>query len=289
MPSFTPLPIENGFGDWDLNRFRIVFRLPPNSTQTLTGLVMAFTTGFQRFFKSPAATVETLPQGGETLYRFHGNLKVLHSFYGSPHPDWVKVIWSDPMRGFTVQTLHRDTPDSDDAAMSRVGTVVGVGLGAAAGALTPDPGLTVPIGMYVGAEVGALSAFAVNRYHFLAGRRSWLLQAGPSLDGPNDPKLTANDFVLETAAIERISIWPLYPMKLVLWPSIRSVWTNLLANFVADQGLQSVPYPPEAGWALSSYRGLEVHYMTRHFLHKEGLLGSAEGSDVVRKFRHVWG
>lgn len=283
MPDFTDLPIREGCGAWDLNRFRIAFRAEGRSAQQLAS---TFINGFPSFLNSPAATVEqvTGPQG-QALYKFHGKLEVWKHFIPTPHPDWVRVIYKNTSRGFTVQTLHRDTPDWDDASMP----LTGAGVGGAGGAVVTR---SLP-GAIGGAAVGGVTAAVINRYHFLAGRRSWRLDHASVFDSPQRPYAFPPDaYVLETAAIERISIPALLPMKPLMQESIIDVWTNLLANFVCNMGLpvlSPAEWPVEAMWNTRTYRGARVHYRMWQFGGDAALLGSADGQEVRRLFTWIYG
>lgn len=261
MPDFTELPIAKGVGEWHLNRFRVVFRLQPTSPpMSAFQLAGHFINNFPNFVRSPAATVQHFKQPGQSLFKFHGAVPVLGM--AAPHYDWVKVIWLSPTRGFTVQTLHRDSPDTDDVQAGAMG-------GAAAGL------------------AGASAAFLINRFHILAGRRSWLLQPASALTGVHDPRFPATDFVLETAAIERISIWPYYAGASVIENSLPPVWINLLANFVSRLGLQPVSWPTEPGWRVGTKYGVNVHWYKRDFANEAQLLSSASAQDVIRVFHDI--
>jgi hypothetical protein len=108
------------------------------------------------------------------------------------HSDWVGVIWTDPARGFAVQTLRRDFMESADFEVAGYAAVT-------TGVLLPSVPLAGPVGAY--------TAVQTNQHHFLAGRRSWVLGKASEFDS-NPPELKdANSLmVLETAAIERFSL-----------------------------------------------------------------------------------
>ncbi len=282
MPHFTDLPVASGWGDWHLNRFRVVFRSPPGAPPTTAAnLAAQFISKFPAYVWSKAATVQQFRQGSDNLYKFHGAVPIVGMKL--QHYDWVRVI-TTLADGFTVQTLHRDTPDADDGQVGAIGSAVGAGAGGMLG-LTMGPAAAVAEA-YLGGQIGGATATLINRFHILAGRRSWLLRPANKLDGVHDPRppLPATDFVLETAAIERMSILPFVAGAPVIEGALPAVWQNLLANFVSGNGMQHVPYPPEPGWQITTVGKTDIHWYRQSFGYQTQLLGSAYAQDVQRVF-----
>ena len=283
MPTFTDLPQATGWADWHVNRFRVAFRLPQGSKpRTCADLANQFMRGFPTYVNSPAATVAFIKQGSEDLYKFHGALPIIGM--AMPHYDWVRVIWKQAGSGFTVQTLHRDSPDTDDGQMAGIGAGAGGIIAGGMGAAVPP---LEPLATTAGATIGGVAAYEVNRFHIMAGRRSWLLRPASPLTGPHDPTLPATDFLLETAAVERISIPPFVPMTPVIENALPAVWQNLLANFVVRSSLEQVKYGPEPGWTITPITGIDVHWYALNFRAEADMYKSPYAVDVLKDFNSI--
>ena len=93
MPGFTDLDIhKDGEGLYNLKlRFRVAFR-SDFGPEYLAQLLIA---NFPGFFNSSAARVERCD--GDKL-KFYGNLKLGDLRIPTPHPDWVRVVYTNPKR-----------------------------------------------------------------------------------------------------------------------------------------------------------------------------------------------
>ena len=228
MVDFEPLYVTRGVGPVHINKFTT--RIRPRAGQRLpTGEQLIAL--MPRFLDGQAAAVEIVPHrrhAQEATLQFRGVASVrpflqfgLHPPIPIPNwaPQWVKDIgvppavrdWLIPDRhtdsvgrahvgphGFTVQTLRRLYETPDDAWIR-----------------TMVENVVIPMFMTVAPVTGAVMALTdwakrkllgeallkpmadyaimVNQYHFLAGRRSFVMMR----DG--------NDWIFETAALERYS------------------------------------------------------------------------------------
>ena len=222
MADFEALKVYDGVADYHLNRFRIAFECPSGATKE--GMARDFVSNFPSYLKSPVASVEFKPEvtfEGKPTLKFWGSLKLLglvEANFGVHH-DWVVQAWVDPRVGFTAQTLKRGFVDVvDDAAAAAGGSVAG-------GVLGP-----------VEEIAGAITAVEVNRYHFLAGRRSWRLESAAAF-GQDAGDFEAGDssdiLILETVAVERfsLSVFRVGDWVLSFEDRIPAVWIALLENF----------------------------------------------------------
>lgn len=222
---FRFLPIESeGSGDYRADRFRIYFRADQFAALNVATEVNELGRLFPQFFNgsgSEVAHVEGLetniattfyrsdkPVNGEPTLQFSLDARVLFSFLDAPdlHDDWVGFI-HDNSSSFAVQTLKRNFTQANDVAFGAAAAIALTSAGAAAGA---------SVGGLVGAAAGAnpiaglaagAAAAILNRYHFLAGRRSWRIGALPPIASPLLPGSTARFYFLETAAVDRFSSW----------------------------------------------------------------------------------
>jgi hypothetical protein len=231
MDDFIPIHINAGTGSYHANRFRICFRAKrAQDAQNPSALVSDFIENFPHYFNPDNAAhvirVASRAYNGSPAMRFRLDMRTLFSSINIPdwHSDWVGTIWMDPMRGFAVQTLMRTFLDPlEDMA---------------AAGLSP---------FFWWAE-GNENLLAYNRMHFLAGRRSWIIQpinletSGKELSKKDS---TAHEFIyspvmmLETAALERYSA-SLYKLASadeigVIIPSMKlsilQIWARLLENY----------------------------------------------------------
>jgi hypothetical protein len=229
MADFERLNIHEGRGAFHLNRFRIAFEPPAGFTKET--LARDFVTNFPTYLKSSVASVEfrkDRPLDGKTTLKFLGALKLLwNSVDANPgaHHDWVVQEWVDQNVGFTAQTLKRTFFDSDDAA-------------AAGGAFIGSTPLLIPM-LRIGSMVLAAD---VNRYHFLAGRRSWRLDTAAAFgQAAGDFDAGSSDlWILETVAVERFSHIAFMVGDYVLGfeERVPAVWIALLENFVKIKALK---------------------------------------------------
>ena len=257
--TFTDLHIRtDGVGDYDLNRFRIVFRSSTADAQTLAGRLI---NGFPGYFAGSAATVER-PQADKL--KFHGNMPFGKIYLNTPHADWVRVVNTDPTRSFTVTTLHREYEEPEEEVAKR--------------AATTNPAL----------ELAVMAAVRANKYHFLAGRRAWRVDTSRTSRLMGDATRYPDDaIVLETAAIERFSLREMLPIKPVLRSTVVEIWCNLLTKFVAQDGikvLDSSEWPLETGWIAHG----TVHRYVHQFGNDGALTASPEFRELTRLYPRIY-
>lgn len=251
-------PIEKGWGNVHMNRFRIHFLtedrcLLPHFPNTI------FDT-FEQVFSGTAprtlqnivsATKHTGDRLGEYI-QFDLRLKLdLDHLAGQFRDDWVKVGWKDRTRGFAVETMGYATNILKGAVVFNV----------------------TPI-----------------RHHFLCGRRSWVifkLREWVDLDMPSQKYLSPSKlsirtdqehkvqkdeiYVLETAAIERfsgLSINVRNQMSNGIKDMIINIWSTHLENFVKFHNLRVIcpldkfTFPP---YQLEQKRIGNVYYQSSEF------------------------
>ena len=193
---FTVLPVWGGVGDWHFNRYRAVFKRPPNLGKQL--LAADFVANFPQYLTSRYAKVLRTDRTYATMptFHFHGTkMKALPSpvpYNGrlpevdlaAPHSDWVVKIDDNANLGFTAQTLKREFNDLfKDSAVDD-----GAGLAT----------LIAPTLAFIALRFD--DPVQVNRMHFLAeGLRSWRLDDGKNFEVDGDV------MVIETTAVERFS------------------------------------------------------------------------------------
>jgi hypothetical protein len=275
---FHRLPIEDGSGDFRVNRFRIAFQ-PPNRTSAAT-LAGDLINNFPTYFNSEFAKVEwgSRKHEGKLTLHFHGYAKVLGLDLAKPHDDWVVRHWVDPNIGFTAQTLKREFfVAGDDIAAG-----VGAGLGSLALNMIPVVGLVGQVLGPVGSVIaGGGATIHYNRMHFLAGRRSWRISDGAAFG------LSSNVIVLETVALERFSaaVYRTADAVIGLESRVPNVWIALLNNFVNKKGLTVAPQTLKPRWKNKN----RVDYLQLSFREDDGpMLADPEFRDVLRLYRTVW-
>lgn len=224
MTGFTDLHIRtDGFGPYHINRFRIAFR----SDFGIPYLANLLVHSFPGYFNGPGGHCYRLE--GDKL-KFFGNLSFFSHDVPTPHPDWVRVIYTDPLHGFTVQTLHRDSIALDDLTAGASFTALGAGAGAAVG--TPIAGVGALPGALIGGATGLVSGVSLNRRHFLAGRRAWAIDVASSFTEPGDGENFPKDaLIIETAAIERYSAAQFWALQKTMTPVVTELWSHMLMKF----------------------------------------------------------
>ncbi len=270
MSLFSPLPATTeGVGPYRINRYRIYFR-PVTAEQENSGFVHnrpgaqicadlanQFKANFPRYFNPNAANVESRAE----QYKQRNTLRFLLNarLFGvdnvladlaAPdlHADWVGVH-RDHARGFTVQTLKRNFTTGLDWAMLGTNAAGGAAAGAVGGSLVPGvgtgAGAVVGLG---GGTVAGIIGFNINKYHFLAGRRSWVFGTKQEFGrhGVDSYDAIPDDaLAFETAAVERLSgrIFQAAAASRLLGDfdrSIHSVWCTLMNNFLGVTGFRPV-------------------------------------------------
>jgi hypothetical protein len=275
MSDFDALKVYDGVGDYHMNRYRIAFQTPTGGAQQL--LAADFVSNFPRYLESPYASVQITSRefNGKDTLKFWGSMKLLGMEANSAtHHDWVVREWMDPTVGFTAQTLKRhfnEMPDDFNVGVSPAG------------------------------------AFGIweNKYHFLAGRRSWRI--GPAeifkvnpleYDPAGDANAIKDLLILETAAVERFSgyaiavgNWGLDWVTKSLEDRIPPVWIANLENFVKLKGLS--PKTPRGvsrtGWenARSSFPTIgagNVSFYRESFGDLGALKSDYEFTEIIRLF-----
>jgi hypothetical protein len=199
------------------------------------------------------------------------------------HHDWVARIAVDNTKGFTVQTLRRNFMEAGDAMAATADAIVGLG------PLTLQPIGIVPGGMSV----------ALNRMHFLAGRRAWRIDTLATFGEDPSDYISAPSLMLETSAVERLSdaAFMLGDAVVGFEKRIPPVWISLLENFVAQNaalGLkaQSRGTPLRSGWKSSrgAFPGIGsglVSFFDDSFTDLPAVKADFEFVDVNRLFPEI--
>lgn len=276
MQLLAPIPIETGVEEYHVNQFRVYFRPIQNgSAATLSSLVGDLIENFPKYFNGEEsgrlATVthrKNILFKGRPSLRFAGNLKIQSLNIDLPdvHSDWVSNIWQDSNIGFAAQTMRRLFSEEGDDTLK---TTVEAALIATMPALLLEP---VEINTGKGILTGDLidEIIEINKQHFLAGRRSWIvkrvaMQERPDASSPGahkSAKLSTGKlhrfvvrplYYLETAAIERYSLRAFKAMEhdpgivIDIRTTISGIWIRLLKNYLAITKHEPVapePYDP---------------------------------------------
>ncbi|MEB8386810.1 hypothetical protein OO012_06170 [Rhodobacteraceae bacterium KMM 6894] len=281
---FTPLyPHEDGTGPWRADRYRVYFFADRGVLINERDHFSHFTRLFPQIFDGEGPdlaeeSVELLRRNSATNFLHSGRqfkdrdtlqfLGQADAFFDTIdatglHDDWVGVIHSQH-NSFAVQTLKRNFALGNDAAMAAalvaglvvISTTTGTAAGAAAG--SPFIGGAIGAGASWNPLVaigGGVFASWINRYHFLAGYRSWKIGKLPTFEIENLPGSQFNIYFLETASIDRVSSWVIELSDFfgdVAIGSIdaltRDVWTALVHNWsryevdVLQQNLDSATF-----------------------------------------------
>lgn len=257
MSKLAPLPIEEGIGPYHVNQFRVYFkplRRSDDRLETVETLAGDFIDKFPIYFnRKNLATVILRPDieflnNPSLRFLIDLRVKILNIDLPDIHPDWVGIVWKDPTVGFAVQTLKRnfDEPFEQEFRLTAESLLAQCLVNIFVGPVVLSPQM---IEVYL----------MLNRMHFLAGRRSWIIKSVPNLSQgsmrPQDRSkesahiLTGNShkfvagpmhpiFYLETAAVERYSsFWyrlaahdPGIVMK--MREAVSKIWINLLNNYM---------------------------------------------------------
>lgn len=282
---FTPLPIALGTPIYHANQFRTHLRAPRLSgafDKRVTTLADDFQAHFCDYFNGEQKPMKlnignvhidaTKSFNGHAGLRFviDTNLKWL---LGDIHSDWVAIIKQQKqnagrklVKGFAAQTLRREFGEPVDDKIRTLGRVVSGGgyiTTALIGALPVSPFMDVTV------KYGVEYVIDLNKNHFLAGRRSWVV--GLVDTTVSEPKLAASKkkarttvtgqkttyvadpiFFLETAAVERYSHAAFQlaeggPGLLVnMRKAINTVWLTQLGNFLSKESRVPVIATPES-------------------------------------------
>ena len=255
MADFEELPLQAGVGVVHVNRFRVVVRAPADSgayQRIAASLFNNFPTYLDNISTASVTHSPKLFNGEQTL-KFRGvarirPFRVLPPALPVPipvprslrdwmmpdlHTDYVGLAQRNGQNGFTVQTLRRGFVEDDDvkivapiAVLCAVGGVAGAALAA----------VLVPL------------ALSINRMHFLAGRRAWRFDTARAFGYDND------DWVMETAAIERFSNWAVVGSQLAVGDFqtlVKDIWVTFLRQFLTAHGLEAVDRTRGAEWTMA--------------------------------------
>lgn len=255
--NFVELNIHTeGVGDYHINRHRAYF-LPKsplvNRSSNQNELGRKFAEQFCSYFnannKNAQVRFGTRKWDLRRTLQFEGAVRPLginnwitEWLCKGFHSDWVGVLGSNGGRGMSVQTLKRQFAEQGDKK-TRLGLVLA---GALSGSLIGIKASTAPAAASLGIA-GALAAnrvadlaVEINKMHFLAGRRSWVVQ--PALNIPDRPiNLPSQSWCIETAAIERFSNVVVaktddFEILGSLQQQVKQIWTTLLLNFLRMEG-----------------------------------------------------
>jgi len=269
MENFSVLSVYDGVGDWHFNRFRIVFKPPPQANKQFLG--GEFAANFPRYVTSRFATAQ---KGGRTYldmptFHFHGYKYVSYPDPASrrdidldiaaPHSDWVVKIDDNDGLGFSVQTIKREFEDPSEDRLT---------LAAKAGGI-----LLSPLGSFLFMR-GENDPTQINRMHFLAGRRSWRIDDGKNFEVDGDV------MVLETSAIERFSHdrYKQADAVLKVEDALPDIWCSMCDNYVRMNALVRVPQRLRPGWQTK----YGADYYVKSYSNFEALAGDAEFAQQKR-------
>ncbi len=273
MPDFTELNVDgtNGndgvTGDYRMNRHRIYFC----KTSAPRPYAVQLFQNFPQHFNQKAAEVKkgAHKHHGQPTFEFSGyidlseindNLPETKDASFGAHDDWVAVKHYDKSRGFTAQTLKRNYLEAGEKA-------------ARAAADTSWHKI----------DDAAIEKFiSVNQYHFLAGRRSWVI--GPACEFDHDivPSDIDTLMVFETAAIERVSRWEYLPGAKFFDKQTKVIWATLLRNYVQNMGLQRQDHRPWAGCTQKD----GVSFVYKHVGTKDEMIAASR--KMCRIHRNLW-
>ncbi|WP_224372660.1 hypothetical protein [Hyalangium versicolor] len=227
--NFEELPIAKGVGPYNVNQFRIQFRLPTpivfkgsRREEAIKMVASDFLSLFPFYFNGTHAVmkenVASVDWGDKTFLtqktlRFVLDAKVKGFNAPDAHSDWVYLVWKNldksGFKGFAAQTLRRKFAETPDYFMPRIGR-------------------------------------AVNVLHVLAGRRSWIVSWANAYKGAkagqpaqSNQRATSDGTicVLETAAVERDSSMAVSPMEWLLdaRDALVTIWCTQLYNYVLSK------------------------------------------------------
>lgn len=286
MAQFRALNIHSdGVGDYRLNRFRIYFRreLLPGKKAPEKNSGGEFARNFPKYFnpgnQAEAQFKSELTWNGEASIRFLLKASLMGKrnwiadhMIPDVHADYVGIIQKDDSKGFCAQTLLRKFDEKQDAIIR----------GIFLGLLLPDH--RDPTAADVRrAQKQAEAMVEINRHHFLAGRRSWVIQPAAYFG----PSPMSDAWALETAAIERLSDSFFQAVtKTGLMgsfdESIRAVWTCLLNNFIEQTGFEPLTIKP---W---QHNEGKVSYIERSFTQRTDCEKSTEFAEITKLHDQIY-
>ena len=219
--NFAELPIANGVGPYHVNQFRIQFKLPlpvvfkgSRREEAIKMVATDFISQFPFYFNGTNAVmkknVASVDWGEKTFLtqktlRFVLDAKVKGIDVPDAHSDWVYIAWKNTdqpgVKGLGAQTLRRKFREPADNFLGQTGA-------------------------------------AINSFHVLAGRRSWIVSLADAYAGAKPGQQQgASDgaiCVLETAAVERDSSMVVSPMDWLLdgRNALVNIWCTQLYNYV---------------------------------------------------------
>ncbi|NQY34932.1 MAG: hypothetical protein HRT37_08205 [Alteromonadaceae bacterium] len=219
-----------------------------NPSTTAVKLPEDFTNNFPSYFNPNEATVylrNEMWNGHKTLrFLLHAKLfgynnVACDAFVPDVHADWVG-LQRKHLNGFTVQTLKRNFTTGLDWAAAGVTVFIG-GIATVALTAVSAGAATVPVG--AASTAATIGAFELTKYHFLAGRRSWVIGTKESFGRANVEKydqIPDDAIVLETAAVERISgrFMQMGAKSSIIGnfdKLIHKVWIKLLLNYAQSR------------------------------------------------------
>ncbi len=242
---FSVLRIQKGVGSLHLNRYRLYFQ----STAELQDLVRVLIEDFADYFDGDTPNtgdnLATVSRKGswqsKPVLQFTMDARALAGFIDIPdlHDDWVAQAWKDPQIGWAAETLKREFDDGSDDIAKLVEFIAFVG-------------------QQTGIVMGLEYARYVNRHHFLAGRRSWIVKAVTADDAMKYGATRSSHiydagqtYYIETAAIERYSLivyllLSLDPIGFFVNPlrkSIDKIWTTMVRNFAKHIQARVISWP----------------------------------------------
>lgn len=255
-------PIEDGYGDIHVNRFRIYFYISSLSEldQITQKLFNNFDTYLQLSFTDPVHVNKYKGEKGSDFLQF-----VVNDPKGLVMDDWVKVGWHPANRGFAVETQRYFT-----------------------------------MNIFWGPEFR--NHFLCGRRSWIVGRlepANTVLHSQQVASGLLDvlfhgqTEQTHNYAVkyrcfVETAAVERFSSWPmsigdlLDPTKPIpFWLQIRGVWIAMLNNFAKRNHLETFSLDDPFVHGPESDTERSVSVQRKVYANPRELLNDAYGQEVL--------
>ena len=282
------------------NRFRIYFEAPPGAAERAFGreLFDEFPDFFQRRLRLDRVTVsrDGRREGdGAPYVSFRANVP-------GPdiHRDVVVRTDMDDRRGFTFQTVMRTADDRGDQlvrASVRAAAALRAQNWVPALVLTNPNLVRQPAFAFVALAMARLSEIdhmpgfaerlasymvAINKRHFLAGRRSWRVLPARDAGGGRWPS-GPDAYFLETAAIERVSRREFLPGVRYFDEQAHAIWTDFCRSYVRRRGFRPIDFVAFEGGV-----GYEDHVSIRHAEYDTRAACMAGSADISAIHPDLW-
>lgn len=123
---------------------------------------------------------------------------------------------------------------------------------------------------------------AINKHHFLAGRRSWRVLPASEAGGGRRPS-GANVHFLETAAIERVSRREFLPGVRYFDRQAHRIWTGFCRSYVERNGFEPIDFAAFTGGA-----GYEDTVSSQHHEYDTLPACRAGSEEITRLHPDLW-